>query len=329
MIQLKDSFGRIPRKLRVAVTDRCNLRCKFCMPEAPAWLAQDEILTFEEIHRVASLTAEMGVESIRLSGGEPLMRRDLYKLVSMIANVPGIRFIGMTTNGLLLPRTAADLREAGLQGVTISLHSIRPDRFTEITGGGHLNDALAGIEAAQQNEFDPIKINCVVLRDFNDGEVMDLASLAFSNDLTVRFIEFMPFDGRQKWQFEKVVGGNEIIARIRRRYRLIPLPRDQSSTSRVYKFLDGRGEIGIITSVTEPFCTDCNRIRLTADGKILPCLFDTSSYDLRPLLRGGASDLELSRFIRDAVARKPPGVQALLKEHQPLQHVRPMYTVGG
>jgi len=299
------------------------------MPEAPAWLSQDEILSYEEIHRIISLAANMGVESIRLSGGEPLMRRDLERLVSMISDVSGIRFIGMTTNGLLLPDKAAALKEAGLQGVTISLHSMNPERFTEITGGGNLEAPLAAIEAALQNEFNPIKINCVILRGLNDDEVMDLASIAFSSELTVRFIEFMPFDGQQTWRFEKVVSGDEIITRIRKRYRLIPLPRERSSTARVYKFLRGKGEIGIITSVTEPFCSDCNRIRLTADGKILPCLFDKSSYDLRPLLRDGASDEELSRLMRDAVARKPPGVQTLLKQHQSLQHVRPMYTVGG
>jgi cyclic pyranopterin phosphate synthase len=299
------------------------------MPEDPTWLSQDEILTYEEMFRVISLAVSMGVQSVRLSGGEPLMRRDLEELVRMIRRIPGLRFIGMTTNGFMLPEKAAALKEAGLDGVTISLHSLNPERFSDVTGGGKLDGALAGIAAAQEYQFDPIKINAVTMRGFNDDEILDLASIAFSNRLTVRFIEFMPFDGQQTWQRDRVVSGDEIISKIRKKYRLIPLPRERSSTAKVYRFLDGQGEIGIITSVTEPFCSDCNRIRLAANGKMYTCLFDRSSYDLKPLLRGDASDQELCGFMRDAVARKPPGVQDMLKHFQTLQHVRPMYTIGG
>ena len=328
-MHVEDSFGRIPRKLRVSVTDRCNLRCGFCMPKSPAWMPSDEILTYEEIRRVISVCAKMGVEKIRLSGGEPLMRRDLDRLVRMLREVPGISFIGMTTNGHMFPQQASALKQAGLDGVTISLQSLKPDRYSEITGGGKLERVMAGIKAAEENGFKPIKINSVIVRGFNDDEILDLASVAFNNDITVRFIEFMPFDGQHNWSMEKVVSGNEIIERIRRRYKILSLPREPSSTARIYKFVHGRGELGIITSVTEPFCSDCDRIRLSADGKMFTCLFDRSTYDLKPLLRGGASDEELSNAIRDAVSRKGPGVQELLKQCNTLEHVRPMHTIGG
>jgi cyclic pyranopterin phosphate synthase len=328
-MHVADSFGRVPRKLRVAVTDRCNLRCQFCMPDSPVWLPTDEILTFEELVRIVRLCAEMGVEKIRLSGGEPLMRRDLPRLVGMLKGVRGIRFIGMTTNGQLLGDKAAALKQAGLDSVTVSLQSLRPDRYKEITGGGRLDRTLAGIEAAKENKFTPIKINSVIMRGFNDDEILDLASMAFSNDLTVRFIEFMPFDGQHQWGMDRVVSGEEVIMKIRKRYGLLPFPREHSSTARIYKFMKGQGEIGIISSVTEPFCSDCDRLRLTANGKVFPCLFDNTCRDLRPLLRGGATDETLSRIIRDAVWRKGPGVQNLVEQCKSLEHVRPMYTIGG
>jgi cyclic pyranopterin phosphate synthase len=299
------------------------------MPKCPVWLPSDEILTFEELLRVASLCAEIGVEKIRLSGGEPLMRRDLPELVHMLKGVRGIRFIGITTNGQLLTENAAALKEAGLDSVTISLQSLKPLKYKEITGGGRLEKTLAGIEAAKDSEFKPIKINCVVIRGFNDDEILDLASMAFSNNLTVRFIEFMPFDGQRQWGMDKVVSGEEVVTRIRKRYSLLGFPRELNGTARIYKFTNGEGEIGIISSVTEPFCSDCDRLRLTASGNLYACLFDNTSYDLRSLLRGGASDEALSYLIREAVLKKPPGVQTLLKACKNLEHVRPMYTIGG
>jgi len=299
------------------------------MPKSPVWLPPEEILTYEEFSRVIAICAKLGVEKIRLSGGEPLMRRDLDRLVRMLRDIPGISFIGMTTNGQLLADKATALREAGLDGVTISLQSLKPEKYNAITGGGRIERVLAGIEAAKQNKFRPIKINSVIERGFNDDEILDLASLAFSNDLTVRFIEFMPFDGQQIWSMEKVVSGDEVIQVIRKRYKILPLPREQSSTARVYKFVHGKGEIGIITSITEPFCSDCDRIRLAANGEIFTCLFDGSSYDLKPLLRGTATDEALANFITYAVAKKAPGVQSLLKHCDTLQHVRAMHTIGG
>jgi cyclic pyranopterin phosphate synthase len=299
------------------------------MPKTPMWLPRSEILTFEEIHRVASLFAKMGIEKIRLAGGEPLMRRNIKQLVKLLRRISGIKSISMTTNGFLLEEKASALKEAGLNGVTVSLHSLKPDRFSEISGGGPFENVLAGIKAAKRVGFNPLKINAVIIRGCNDDEIVDLASLTSSDDVTVRFIEYMPFDGERMWEMEKVVSGKEILQRIRERYELIPVPREKGSTAKVYRFADGPGEIGLITSITEPFCSDCDRVRLSADGKIVPCLFDKTGYDLRPLLRGGASDEAISDFIREAVLRKAPGVETLLEKYKGLQHVRPMHTIGG
>jgi cyclic pyranopterin phosphate synthase len=326
---LSDSFGRVARKLRISVTDRCNFRCQFCMPKTPVWLPRREILTYEEIHRVASLFAQVGVQKIRLSGGEPLMRKDIENLVQMLATIPGIKSLSMTTNGFLLAEKAAALKEAGLKGVTVSLHSLKPERFSEITGGGVLRKVLTGIRAAKENGFTPLKVNAVVIKGCNEDEIADLASLARAGDVTVRFIEYMPFDGQQLWGLEKVVSAKEIVDRIRERYELVAIPRETGSTAKIYRFADGPGEVGVISSITEPFCSDCDRIRLSADGKIVPCLFDKSGFDLRPLLRNGASDEAILHFMRDSVLRKAPGVETLLKQFSTLAHVRPMHTIGG
>lgn len=257
------------------------------------------------------------------------MRQDIEKLVEMLAGVPGIRSLSMTTNGFLLADKAKALRKAGLKSVTVSLHSLKPERFSQITGGGVYEKVVAGIRAAKENGFKPLKVNAVIIRGCNEDEIVDLASLAISGNLTVRFIEYMPFDGQRLWGMEKVVSGKEIIERIREQYELIPVPRENGSTAKVYKFANGVGEIGVITSITEPFCSDCDRIRLSANGKIVPCLFEKAGYDLRPLLRGDASDETLSNFMRDSVLRKAAGVETLLKKFKTLEHVRPMHTIGG
>jgi cyclic pyranopterin phosphate synthase len=299
------------------------------MPTHPVWLPHSEILTFEEIHRASSLFVDMGVRNIRLSGGEPLMRRDIERLVKLLAGITGVRQLNMTTNGFLLAEKATVLKRAGLRGVTVSLHSLKPERFTEITGGGPFNKVIEGIKAAKSSGFRPLKINAVIIRGCNDDEIADLASLAIEGDVTVRFIEYMPFDGQQHWDMDRVVSGKEIVERIRERYALVPAPRPAGSTAHLYKFEDSKGEIGVITSITQPFCSDCDRIRISADGKIVPCLFDKTGFDLRPLLRTGASDEVILNFMRDAVLRKAPGVETLLKKYQELQHVRPMHTIGG
>jgi cyclic pyranopterin phosphate synthase len=328
VVQLLDSQGRIALKFRISVTDRCNFRCQFCMPKTPVWLPHSEILTFEEIQRVASILAGMGVEKIRLSGGEPLVRQEIEKLVELLANVPGIKSLSMTTNGSLLAEKARALKRAGLDSVTVSLHSLKPARFTQLTGGVY-ERVVAGIKAAKEVGFSPIKINAVVIRGCNEDEIVDLASLAVSGDVTVKFIEYMPFDGQRLWGTEKVVSGREILERVRERYDLISVPRSTGSTAKTYRFMDGPGEIGVITSITEPFCSDCDRIRLSADGKIVPCLFDNSGYDLKPILRTHASNEVVADFVSQAVLRKAPGVETLLQKYRTLQHVRPMHTIGG
>jgi cyclic pyranopterin phosphate synthase len=271
----------------------------------------------------------MGVEKIRLSGGEPLMRKDIEKLVEMLAGIPEVRSLSMTTNGFLLAEKAAALREAGLKSVTVSLHSLKPERFSQITGGGVFQKVVDGIRAAKEYGFKPLKINAVIIRGCNDDEIVDLASLARAGDVTVRFIEYMPFDGEQLWGMEKVVSGREIIEKIREQYELVPVSRESGSTAKIYRFEGGVGEVGVITSITEPFCSDCDRIRLSADGKIVPCLFDKTGFDLRPLLRNGASDGAILDFVRDSVFRKAPGVETLLKRFNRLEHIRPMHTIGG
>jgi len=298
------------------------------MPKVPIWLPRSEILTFEEIHRVVSILAHMGIEKIRLSGGEPLMRKDIEKLVETLAGVPGIKSLSMTTNGFLLEDKAESLKKAGLNSVTISLHSLKPERFRQITGGVY-EGVVAGIKAAKRVGFKPLKINSVIIRGCNEDEIVDLASLAISGNVIVRFIEYMPFDGQKLWGTEKVVSGKEIVEKIREHYELIPVPHTNGSTAKIFQFAQGMGEIGVITSMTEPFCSDCDRIRLSADGKIVPCLFDNACYDLRPLLRGRASDEAVTNFLRDAVLRKAPGVETLLKRFSTLEHVRPMHTIGG
>ena len=329
MSVLTDSFGRAARKLRISVTDRCNFRCQFCMPTHPVWLPHSEILTFEEIDRVASLFVGVGVENIRLSGGEPLMRRDIEQLVELLAGIPNLHGLSMTTNGFLLAEKASILKRAGLKGITVSLHSLKPERFTQITGGGPFEKVIEGIRAAKSSGFRPLKINAVIIRGCNDDEVADLASLAVEGDVTVRFIEYMPFDGERHWGMDKVVSGKEIVEMIRERFELVPAPRPAGSTAQLYDFEDGKGQVGIITSITQPFCSDCDRIRLSADGKIVPCLFDKAGFDLRPLLRTGASDEVILNFMREAVRQKAPGVETLLKEYQQLEHIRPMHTIGG
>ena len=257
------------------------------------------------------------------------MRRDIEQLVALLSRIPGLRQFSMTTNGFLLAEKASALKQAGLKGITVSLHSLKPERFSEITGGGPFKKVIEGITAAKSIGFKPLKINAVIIRGCNDDEIADLAALAEEGDVTVRFIEYMPFDGQRHWGMEKVVSGKEIVERIRERYELLPVPRPAGSTAQLYKFRDSEGEIGVITSITQPFCSDCDRIRISADGKIVPCLFDKTGFDLRPLLRTGASDEKIVDLMRDAVMQKAPGVETLLKQYRQLEHIRPMHTIGG
>jgi len=328
---LVDRFGRVARKLRISVTDRCNFRCNFCMPRNPIWLDRKELLTFDEITRLARIFARMGVTKIRLTGGEPLVRRGVEKLVAMLAKVEGIESVSMTTNGYFLEEMAAKLKEAGLKGVTVSLHSLKPERYEEIIGvRGVFEKVVRGIRRAIDVGLWPVKVNVVVTRGCNDDEILDFAELARRTGISVRFIEYMPFDGERLWRPELVVSGEEILRAIEERYELVPLEREPGSTSLNFRFADGApGTIGVITSITRPFCSDCDRVRLTADGKLVPCLFSKVEYDLKPLVRGGASDEEIEAFIRSAFWNKFEGVESLLRKQKIPSHIRAMYTIGG
>src|SRR3954449_2678459 len=304
---LRDSWGREIRSLRVSVTDKCNFRCRYCMPaEGLDWLQRDELLTFEEIERLVRVLASMGVDEIRLTGGEPLVRRDLPELVRRLAHTPGVRDLSLTTNGVLLDRFAGPLVEAGLQRLNVSLDSLNHVRFTEITRRDALDAVLRGLEEAERySELRPIKVNCVAVKGFTETEVPALAELARRKPYVVRFIEFMPLDADEAWREDDVLTGGEIRSIIEERYGpLEELPAKASSTARRFRFADGAGELGFVTPVSEPFCSSCDRIRLTADGQLRTCLFSRREWDLKTPLRNGASDAELEKLLRSAIRHK-------------------------
>jgi len=306
MEPLRDGWGRELKSLRVSVTDKCNFRCRYCMPaEGLEWLGREEVLTFEEIARLVRVLARMGVDEIRLTGGEPLVRRDLPVLVELLAATPGVRDLSLTTNGVLLDRFAGPLVAAGLRRLNVSLDSLSHVRFAEITRRDALDRVLAGLEAAERHpELRPIKINCVAIRGFTELEVPALAELARRKPYVVRFIEFMPLDADEAWRQDDVLTGGEIRALIEARWPLEELPAKPSSTARRFRFADGAGEIGFVNPVSEPFCSTCDRIRLTADGQLRTCLFSRREWDLKTPLRDGSSDERLEELIRFAVAHK-------------------------
>ena len=327
--QLIDGHGREIGDLRVSVTDRCNFRCQYCMPaEGLPWLERAEILTFEEITRLVALFSEMGVSDVRLTGGEPLVRREFPVLAGMIAAIEGVHDLSVTTNGFLLARDAENLVRAGINRFNVSVDSLQRDRFYELTRRDALDAVLRGLEIlARFPEAHPIKVNAVAIRGFTEEEVIPFAKLARETPYEVRFIEFMPLDADHAWNRSKVLTGAEIREAISAVYPLEPEPRAPSSTSQVYRFADSPGRIGFINPVSEPFCADCNRVRLTADGRLRTCLFSLNETDLREPLRAGASDDELEEIIRAAVWRKE------LKHHvgEPgfIQPARSMSAIGG
>jgi GTP 3',8-cyclase len=303
---LEDAHGRQIGDLRVSVTDRCNFRCRYCMPaEGMPWLERDGILTFEEIERLVRLVVAMGVTDVRLTGGEPLVRREFPALVARLAQIDGIADLSLTTNGYLLAGQAEALACAGIGRVNVSLDSLARERFAEVTRRDALGRVLEGIEAiAAFPEVRPIRINAVPLPGFGQEEVERFCELARRRDLQVRFIEFMPLDGERAWTPESVVTGAEVRRMVEEVHPLRELPREPHATARAFAFADGRGEIGFINPVSEPFCADCNRLRLTADGKLRTCLFSRHETDLREALRAGADDAEIESTIRAAVWRK-------------------------
>jgi GTP 3',8-cyclase len=326
---LRDGHGRLIGDLRVSVTDRCNFRCQYCMPaEGLPWLERAEILRFEEIERLVRLFGAMGVHDVRLTGGEPLVRKEFPRLAEMIAGVEDVHDLSVTTNGFLLERDAEALVRAGINRFNVSVDSLQRDQFFELTRRDALPQVLRGLERlASFPEAHPIKLNAVAMRGFTEDEVIPFAEFARTTPYEVRFIEFMPLDADHAWTEDQVLTGAEIRAAINAVYPLEPQPREPHATARVYRFADGHGKIGFINPVSEPFCGDCNRIRLTADGRLRTCLFSLNETDLRGPIREGADDGELERIIRDAVWLKE------LKHHvgEPgfIQPKRSMSAIGG
>jgi GTP 3',8-cyclase len=305
-LPLEDGHGRRIEDLRLSVTDRCNFRCQYCMPaEGLPWIERAEILTFDEIERLVRVFVSLGIADVRLTGGEPLVRRRFPALVRRLAAIDGLADLSLTTNGYLLERDAPALVEAGIQRVNVSIDSLQRDRFFQITRRDALPRVMRGLRAiGRYPEVHPVKVNAVAMRGFTEEEALGFAEFARSTDFQVRFIEFMPLDGDRAWTPDSVLTGEELRGMIHRTHPLQELPREPSATARVFRFVDGKGEIGFINPVSEPFCADCNRIRLTADGNLRTCLFSMQETDLRDPLRQGASDGELEAVIRDAVWRK-------------------------
>lgn len=324
---LVDQFGRVVRKLRISVTDRCNFRCVYCMPEDVRFMPSEEHLTFDEIERVVRIMAPMGVRKLRLTGGEPLLRPDLDRLVARLTAVPGIESVGMTTNAFFLARQARALKEAGLQGINISLDTMDRDRFIQIARRDYLDQVFEGIRAAEEAGIAPIKINCVAMRGVNDQDIETFLRWARERPYVVRFIEFMPLDGDNIWERQMVFSAEEILEIARGVGDVVPEDNDPADPARRYRFADGRGAFGIIASVTQPFCGHCDRVRLTADGKIRNCLFALEEHDLRDLLRGGASDAEIEQAIRHAVWVKWAG--HLINMPDFVKPSRTMHAIGG
>lgn len=327
-MELIDSYGRIARKLRVSVTDRCDLRCTYCMPaEGLKWLPQPSIMSFEDIERLARIAVSLGVEKIRLTGGEPLVRKGLDLLVAKLAAIPGLRDLSLTSNGIRLTELGPALAKAGLRGVNVSLDSLDRERFHELTRRDALDKVLAGIAAATELWPGRVKVNCVATPGL-EAELMAFAELARERDVTVRFIEFMPLDADEGWSRGAVLPGAALLARLRQGgAELEAAPSSgPSSPAREYRFRDGRGALGFINSVSEPFCASCDRIRVTADGRLRTCLFSVAETDILGALRGG-SEAEVAAILRGAVARKEAGHR--INEPDFERASRSMSQIGG
>ncbi len=326
---LKDTFGRVANNLRISVTDRCNFRCRYCMPEeGMVWLDRRELLTYEEITRLVHVFAGLGIDKIRLTGGEPLMRRELHLLVEKIARVPGIKDIALTTNGFFLAEQAVALYKAGLTRVTVSLDSLNPAVFATMARRDYFHKVWAALEVVENLSLRPIKINVVIIRGVNDNEIENFARLARTKPFIVRFIEFMPIGSDDGWTIDKVFPTKEIIDRINSSGpRLIALESHGVQPADRYRFEDGLGEIGFVSSVSEPFCSTCNRIRITSDGKLRTCLFSLHETDLKTMMRAGSTDGELRAVITNAVSLKEEG--HLINRPGFVRPERTMSQIGG
>ena len=327
---LIDALGRVHTNLRISVTDRCNIRCFYCMPnENVQFRPRAEVLTFEEIERFARIMASLGIDKLRLTGGEPLVRAGLPTLVEKLAQIPGIRDIAMTTNGILLADHAEALKQAGLRRLNISLDGLSEETFREITRREGLDRVLEGIAAAQRIGFEKIRLNAIAIRGITENEIVPLGRFARERGLELRFIEFMPLDAEDNWQTEQVLSGEEIRESMEAEFGpLVPAHRDDPSQPAVdFEFADGTGRIGFINPVSQPFCGSCNRLRITAEGKVRNCLFSTEEWDAREPLRGGQDDEAIAQLIRDCVAAKKPGHGIDSAEF--VRPERAMYQIGG
>jgi cyclic pyranopterin phosphate synthase len=347
--QLIDSHGRVLRDLRVSVTDRCNFRCMYCLPETEAaqnfyrgrwaqmpestrllrdWVPRTKLLSFEEIERTVRLAVGLGIQKIRLTGGEPLLRQNLELLVSRLAKIEGISDLAMTTNGFIFAQKAQAFKDAGLKRVTFSLDSLDPDNFKKMTGRDGLDEVLASISAAQALGFSPVKINSVIIAGINDHEIEALAQFALARALSIRFIEFMPLDSARAWQKEMVIPGRDILSRLKQRFVLNPVAASNlSETARRWTLGDSQAEVGIIAPVSEPFCGHCNRLRLTADGKVRTCLFSVVEHDLRELLRNESADEDIIAWLKKVVWQKED--RHHIGEPEFEQPARTMSCIGG
>ena len=328
---LVDAHGRVHDDLRLSVTDRCNLRCAYCMPEEPVWFPREEILTFEEITRIARIAIGEGVAKLRVTGGEPLLRRGIVDLVASLAALPGVRDLSLTTNGVLLAPLAADLARVGLRRVNVSLDTLDRERFRRLTGRDRLASVVEGLAAARGAGLSPVKINAVLLRGENEGEAIDLVRFGREEGYEVRFIEFMPLENDRSWEIGRVVTG----ASVRRRIASVwPVARDPEEDPHApasrFLFEDGGGAVGFIDSVTAPFCSACSRIRVASDGRFRVCLYDDRETDLRAALRGGATDAAIASLMRDALLRKGRGgALEILESRTALPLTRTMHQIGG
>lgn len=329
-LPLVDSFGRVHTNLRISVTDRCNIRCFYCMPaDNVEFMDRSELLTFEEIERFVRVAVPLGLRKIRLTGGEPLVRRNLHRLVRKLAAIEGIDDIGLTTNGILLAEQARELYDAGLRRINVSLDALDPVKFEKITRRQGYEKVIAGIRAAQEVGFDPVKVNAVAVRGLTEDEIVPFGRFARETGVEIRFIEFMPLDADNAWQREKVLFAHEIVETLERGIMpLTPRPgQDPHAPASEFVFADGVGTIGFIASVSRPFCLSCDRFRITADGKLRNCLFSLDETDVKSLLRSGADDSQIAAAIRASIAAKKEGHE--INTARFIQPGRPMYSIGG
>jgi len=327
--QLIDGMGRTIVNLRISVTDRCNFRCTYCMPaDNVEFMDRSNLLSFEEIHRVAQIVSRLGINRLRLTGGEPLMRKNLHVLIKMLSEIDGINDIAMTTNAYFLKDQAQSLKDAGLKRLNVSLDALDPEKFRDVNRRDCLQAVLDGLDTARKVGFKSIKINAVAVRNFSETEIMGLVEMGRSEGFEIRFIEFMPLDSDKMWERDKVLFGHEIIDMIKEHYELIPIDNSlEIGPASEYNFADGKGKVGIITAVSNPFCDHCNRIRMTADGKLRTCLFSTDETDLKELIRSGATDEKIIDALKQAILIKEPGHKINLDSFE--RPTRAMHAIGG